>query len=103
MNVEQTLIMRDRDLFSNAHNALTNKIVQELVNLYASIIRSTNDEIIHTELESVPRYANATFITRYNIAVKFMDNDSEQYYKRARLSVGYSDSDCGIIFKKELL
>lgn len=51
MNVEQNLIMRDRDLFSNAHNALTNKIVQELVNLYASIIRSTDDEIIRTELE----------------------------------------------------
>ena len=62
MNVEQTLIIKDKDLFSNAHNALKQRIVQALLNLYTSIIRSTDDEIIRTELESVPRYVNASFI-----------------------------------------
>lgn len=103
MNVEQNLIMRDRDLFSNAHNALTNKIVQELVNLYASIIRSTDDEIIRTELERVSHYANAPFIERYNITVEFMGKDDIKYSKNARLTVKYSNSGSGIAFVKELL
>ena len=103
MNVEQTLIIKDRDLFSNAHNALKTKIVQALVNLYSDIIRSTADEIIHTALESVPHYVNASFIERYKIAVRFMGKDGNMYCKRAMLSVEYGHGDSGIIFKKELL
>lgn len=102
MNVEQTLI-RERDLFNETLNALEAKIVQALTNLYADIIRSTDDEIIHTGLEREPRYINDSTISRYNIAVQFIGKDSGKYFKKARLSVKYNDDCSGIIFEKEML
>lgn len=101
MNVEQTLI-RDRDLFSETRDALESKIVQELVNLYAKVIRSTQDEIVLTELEREPRYIDNSIISRYNIAVQFIGKDGGKYFKKARLSVKYNDDCSGIIFDKEI-
>lgn len=101
MNVEQTLI-KERDLFSATLNALENKIVQALVNLYASIIRSTEDEIVLTELEREPHDINDSAISRYNIAVQFVGKDGSKYFKKARLSVKFSKGDPGIIFEKEI-
>lgn len=101
MNVEQTLI-RDRDLFSETRDALESKIVQALVNLYAGVIRSTEDEIIHTELEREPRRIDDSTIAQYNIAVKFIGKDGDKYFKKAQLSVKFSDGDTGIIFEKRI-
>lgn len=101
MNVEQTLI-GERDLFSETLNALESKIVQALTNLYAGVIRSTDDEIIHTELYREPRYINESTISRYNIAVKFIGKDDNVYFKKARLSVKYNDDRSAIIFEKEM-
>ena len=101
MNAEQTLI-RDRDLFSETRDALESKIMQALVNLYADIIRSTEDEIIHTELVREPRHVNESTISQYNIAVKFIGKDGGVYFKKARLSIKYNDGCSGIIFEKEM-
>ena len=101
MNVEQTLI-KERDLFSATRDALESKIVQALVNLYASIIRSTEDEIVLTELEREPRYIDDSTVSRYNVAVQFIGKDGGKYLKKARLSVKFSDGDPGIVFEKEI-
>lgn len=101
MNVEQNLI-RDRDLFSETRDALENKIAQALVNLYAGIIRSTEDEIVLTELEREPRYIDDATISRYNVAVQFIGKDGGKYFKKARLSVKFSKGDPGIAFEKEI-
>lgn len=101
MNVEQNLI-RERDLFSETRDALESKIAQALVNLYASIIRSTEDEIVLTELEREPRYIDDSTISRYNVAVQFIGKDGGKYLKKARLSVKFSDGDPGIVFEKEI-
>lgn len=101
MNVEQTLI-RERDLFRETLDALESKTVSALVNLYAEVIRSTSDEIVLTELERSPRYINDSTISQYNIAVQFIDKDGDKYFKKARLSVKFSDGDPGIVFEKEI-
>lgn len=104
MNAEQNLIIiKERDLFIDVHGVLERKIMQELVNMHAGIIRSTADEIVQAELWSVPLYVNAPFIARYNIVVKFISKDGDRYSKRARLSVKHGDGDSGISFEKELL
>lgn len=102
MNVEQTLI-KERDLFRETRDALESKIIQALVNLYAGIIRSTDDEITHTELVREPRYTNDSTISQYNIAVQFIGKDGGKYFKKARLSVKYNDDCSGIIFEKEMM
>lgn len=101
MNVEQTLI-RDRDLFRETRDALESKIVKAVVNLYAEVIRSTSDEIVLTELEREPYYINDATISRYNIAVQFIDKDGGKYLKKARLSIKFGDDDLGIVFEKEI-
>lgn len=103
MNVEQTLIRGRDDMFRETCDALENKIVSEVVNLYAEIIRSTTDTITLTELEREPRYINDSTISQYNIAVGFIGKDGGKYFKKARLSVKYSIDGYGIVFEKEML
>lgn len=101
MNVEQTLI-KERDMFRETLDALESKTVSALVNLYAEVIRSTSDEIVLTELERSPRYINDSTISQYNIAVQFIGKDGGKYFKKARLSVKFSNGDPGIVFEKEI-
>lgn len=101
MNVEQTLI-KGRDMFRGTLDALEDRIVRALVNLYAEVIRSTADKIVLTELEREPRSINDPAIAQYNIAVQFISKDGDKYFKKARLSVKFSDGDPGIIFEKEI-
>jgi hypothetical protein len=101
MNVEQNLI-KGRDMFRETLDALESKTVSALVNLYAEVIRSTSDEIVLTELERSPRYINDSTISQYNIAVQFIGKDGGKYFKKARLSVKFSNGDPGIVFEKEI-
>lgn len=101
MNVEQNLI-KERDMFRETLDALESKTVSALVNLYAEVIRSTSDEIVLTELERSPRYINDSTISQYNIAVQFIGKDGGKYFKKARLSVKFSNGDPGIVFEKEI-
>lgn len=84
MNVEQTLI-KERDIFSETRAELESRIARMLTNLYAEVIRSTADEIVLTELEYEPRYVHtdSSTISRYNIAVEFIDKDGGKYFKKA--------------------
>lgn len=66
------------------------------------MIRSTSDEIVLTELERSPRYINDSTISQYNIAVQFIGKDGGKYFKKARLSVKFSNGDPGIVFEKEI-
>ena len=102
MNVEQTLIKGRDGMFSDTLDVLESRIVRALVNLYAEVIRSTTDEIVLTELVREPRYINDSTIAQYNIAVEFIGEDGGKYFKKARLSVKFSDSDPGIVFDKEI-
>lgn len=101
MNVERNLI-KERDMFRETLDALESKTVSALVNLYAEVIRSTSDEIVLTELERSPRYINDSTISQYNIAVQFIGKDGGKYFKKARLSVKFSNGDPGIVFEKEI-